>query len=72
LAELPIRSLTTQFDPHHFLSPPPLFIDLRALQFQPRAIAVKCFLQCGYDNVGQTRLELLRKCWRRLAHVAGP
>src|SRR5437773_122864 len=74
--ELSIDGLAAQLEAERFLGAPPLLFHLRALELEPRVIAIERFLERGDDDVGQPRLDLtgesLRRCglrqrrfWRR-------
>src|SRR6185369_16472665 len=56
--DLPIDRLPPQLQTKRFLRSTTLLLDLRALEFEARVIAIERLLERGDDNVGQACFDL--------------
>ena len=63
--QLAIDGLAPQFEAERFLRAPPLLFHLRALELEPRVVAIERFLERRDDDVGQPRFDLTGKSLRR-------
>src|SRR5439155_6279924 len=63
--ELAVDGLAAQLEAKRFLRAPPLFFHLRALELEPRMVAIERFLERRDDDVGQPRFDFTGESLRR-------
>ena len=63
--QLAIDGLAAQFEAERFLRAPLLLFHLRALELEPRVVAIECFLERRDDDIGQPRFDLTGNSLRR-------